>query len=453
MRLKPHSVRIRLTLWYTATLAVIVICFALGIYLFVRSSLLRQTDNQLEKDLTAVTRVVRDEPSEINELAEHGSVALFQVVEGTEAIAQTDGWSRSGLEKDFANGHYIGPWSWEAPDKMYYRLKTSMVAVPGHSYFVAVAEDEQTLRQSLEGLAIIILFGIPCTLALAVIGGYFLAGRVLSPIGAMAAKAREITAERLSKRLPVEKPDDEFGRLAIVFNETFARLENSFERLRRFTADASHELRTPLTAIRSVGEVGLQGSSDAAACREVIGSMLEETDRLTKLVDSLLTLSRADSGIAPLHRESTDLNMLAAEVADCLQVLAEEKEQSLILDVAEPVFAQVDRATLRQALINLMDNAIKYTPRKGHIRVTVRRTAKDEAMIEVTDDGPGISKEHRDKIFDRFYRVDKGRSREMGGTGLGLAITRWAVEVNDGRIELESEEGQGSIFRVVLPID
>lgn len=451
MRLRPRSVRIRLTFWYTAALAGIVFSFALGIYLFVRASLLGQIDGQLERDLATVTRVVRDEPNEMNELAQHGSVALFQVSEGHEVIAETDGWSRSGLEKALGDGKFSAPSSWEAPNDLHYRLKIVTVASPGHSYLVAVAEDEQTLRQSLESLAIILLFGIPLALALAVIGGYFLAGRALAPIGTMAAKAGEITAERLSERLPVEDPHDEFGRLATVFNQTLARLEDSFERMRRFTADASHELRTPLTAIRSVGEVGLQENIDAVACREVIASMLEEADRLTKLVDSLLTLSRADSGMMPVSSELTDLAALAADVADCLQVLAEEREQSLILETKENVVAEVDRATLRQALINLVDNAIKYAPQKGHIRMVVRQKVAGEAIIEVIDDGPGIPKEHHDKIFDRFYRVDKGRAREMGGTGLGLAITRWAVEVNDGRIELESEEGRGSTFRITLP--
>ncbi len=452
MRLRPRSVRVRLTIWYTAALAGIVLCFALGIYLFVRSSLLQQIDGQLDRDLATVTRVVRDEPNEMNELAQHGSVALFQVSEGNEVIAETDGWSRFGLEKAIVDKHSAGPWSWESPNDLHYRLKIFTVAAPGHTSFVAVAEDEQTLRQSLESLAIILLFGIPFALALAIIGGYFLAGRVLAPIGAMAAKAGEITAERLSERLPIEDPHDEFGRLATVFNQTFARLEDSFERLRRFTADASHELRTPLTAIRSVGEVGLQENIDALACREVIASMLEEADRLTKLVDSLLTLSRADAGSVQFMREPTDLSALAVEVADCIQVLAEEKEQSLVVDAAEPVFIEIDPTTLRQALINLVDNAVKYTPQQGHIWVAVRKTAAGEAVVEVIDDGPGIPKEHQARIFDRFYRVDKGRSRDMGGTGLGLAITRWAVEVNDGRIELESEEGHGSIFRIVLPM-
>jgi len=321
----------------------------------------------------------------------------------------------------------------------------------GPSYEIAVAIDETSLRRTLRTLAVIMIMGIPCAVGLALAGGYVLAGRVLSPIGTMADKARKITAESLGERLPVENPEDEFGRLATVFNDTLSRLNDSFARLRRFTADASHELRTPLTAMRSVGEVALQRSLDRAAYRDVIGSMLEEVDRLTRLVESLLTLTRAESGRTQLTRKVVDLGGLASTVADSLRVLAEEKAQSLSVDAGAHVEATCDPAVLRQGLINLLDNAIKYTPDKGAIRVRVAKTALGEPAIEVKDTGPGIPAVHRERIFDRFYRVDTGRARDAGGLGLGLAITRWAVEAHGGRIELESEEGKGSLFRIVLP--
>ena len=173
--------------------------------------------------------------------------------------------------------------------------------------------------------------GIPFAVGLAIAGGYFLAGRVLAPVGAMADKAREITAESLAERLPVDNAEDEFGRLATVFNDTLSRLQDAFERLRRFTADASHELRTPLTAMRSVGEVALRNTLDAGAYRDVIGSMLEEVDRLTRLVESLLTLTRANSGKVQLAPEALDLGALAGNVIDQLRVLADEKQQELTL--------------------------------------------------------------------------------------------------------------------------
>src|SRR5262245_15199017 len=177
----------------------------------------------------------------------------------------------------------------------------------------------------------------------------------------MANLARFIHAQRLNDLLPVDNPDDELGRLATVFNETLTRLESSFEHMRRFTADASHELRTPLTAIRSVGEVGLRGKRDVAAYREIIGSMLEEVDRLAHLVDRLLTMSRADLGQTRLALEPVDLHELAAEVAAQLDVLAEEKQQSIAIEHSGPVRSMGDRMVLRQALLNLLDNAIKYS--------------------------------------------------------------------------------------------
>jgi heavy metal sensor kinase len=286
---------------------------------------------------------------------------------------------------------------------------------------------------------------------LAIAGGYLLAGRVLAPVGAMADKAREITAESLAERLPVDNSEDEFGRLATVFNDTLSRLQGAFERLRRFTADASHELRTPLTAMRSVGEVALRKPLDASAYRDVIGSMLEEVDRLTRLVESLLTLTRADSGKIQLTPENFDLKALAGNVIDQLRVLADEKQQDLTLRAPSAIHATGDSALLRQALTNLIHNAIKYTPHGGAISVELKAANSGQAIIEVRDSGPGSPAAHRDRIFDRFYRVDASRSREEGGVGLGLAIARWAIEANGGRIRLASDRGSGSVFQVLLP--
>jgi signal transduction histidine kinase len=256
----------------------------------------------------------------------------------------------------------------------------------------------------------------------------------------------------LTERLPVDNPRDELGRLATVFNQTLMRLEASFGQMRRFTADASHELRTPLTAMRSVGEIGLRGRRDPAAYREVIGSMLEEVDRLSLLVDRLLTLSRADSGESMLSRDRVDLCELAEEVTNQLGVLAEEKQQSLLVQAGRPSVCVGDRMVLRQALLNLVDNAIKYSPVGGQIAVKVSTTGGGMAVLDVSDTGPGIPMDLRPRVFDRFYRADRSRSRENGGgTGLGLSIARWAVEVNGGQLTLEDSEGAGATFRITLP--
>jgi heavy metal sensor kinase len=266
----------------------------------------------------------------------------------------------------------------------------------------------------------------------------------------MAQRASQITAEQLNERLQIENPDDELGQLGTAFNTALARLERSFEQLRRFTADASHELRTPLTAIKSVGEVSLGLQGDAHYYRDVIGSMLEEANRLTHLVDSLLTMARADAGRVHLHRTGVNLYELAKEACGLLDVLAEEKQQTIQVEGDVFAAAQADQTILRQAVVNLVHNAVKFSLVNGSVRIVVGGSGKD-AVIEVHDSGPGIPAEHRAHIFERFYRVDKARARAAGGAGLGLSIAQWAVAIHGGTIEVESANGGGSIFRTRLP--
>ena len=292
--------------------------------------------------------------------------------------------------------------------------------------------------------------GLPLALGLAGLGGYFLTKRALSPIERMARRAHEINAERLSTRLDVENPNDELGHLASAFNETLARLEQSFEQLRRFTSDASHELRTPLTAIRSVGEVGLRRQSSAENYREVIESMLEEAGRLTRLVESLLAISRADSGQIRLERSEIVVLPFVQEVGAFVEVLADEKGQSLRIGGDETACVQGDGAILRQILINLLDNAIKYSPPGGVVSVQVA-FENSAVSIEVKDQGPGIPLAHRERIFDRFYRVDEARSRDAGGAGLGLALAKWGAEAHGGRLEMACPPDGGCVFTLSLP--
>ncbi len=447
MRLRPPSVRARLTLWHAGVLTLIVCIFSVGILLFVEARLYAGLDAQLGREITTIGRVYREEPDELKDLAAHWGITLFQVDEGGSIRHQTEAWEREGMSRALQTGDTASPLSWRAPNGRRYRVQR----VSESSDRVAAAIEETSLRDTLWTLAVILAMGIPFAVGLAIAGGYFLAGRVLSPVGAMAQKAREITAESLAKRLPVDDAQDEFGRLATVFNDTLSRLQDAFERLRRFTADASHELRTPLTAMRSVGEVALRNTLDAVAYRDVIGSMLEEVDRLTRLVESLLILTRADSGKIQLAPEALDLGGLAGNVIDQLRVLADEKQQELTLRAPIRVNAMGDPALVRHALMNLIHNAIKYTPNGGTITVEVNATNSGQAVIEVRDTGPGIPVAHRDHIFDRFYRVDASRSREEGGVGLGLAIARWAIEANGGKIELASDGRNGSLFRVLLP--
>jgi heavy metal sensor kinase len=308
---------------------------------------------------------------------------------------------------------------------------------------------EQRVEQQMGEILVVLVLGLPVIVVLAGVGGYVLARRALAPIDHLAGAARRITAERLHERLSVPNAHDEIGRLAAVINDTFARLESSFEQLRRFTADASHELRTPLSVIRGIGELGLRETRTAREYKDALGSMLEEVDRLTRLVDTLLQLSRGDAGSIRLSREGLDLGDLAREVASSLHVLAEERQQQLDVDAASNVRVLADRLVLRDAVTNLVDNAIKYSPNGSAIAIRVDGD-QERATLSVTDRGAGIPPEHRARIFDRFYRIDEGRSREMGGTGLGLAIAKWAVEANGGTLTLDSSAA-GSVFTISVP--
>jgi heavy metal sensor kinase len=415
--------------------------------LFVEAWLYRDLDRQLGHDLAAVGAAHRAGLEELTELETQVGFSLFEVVRNRRSIYRTAGWARGQLAGALPPDD-PGPRSWISPDGRPYRVARMW----GPSYQATAAVDESRVRYTLRTLAVILSVGAPAAIGLAIAGGYFLSGRVLSPIRAMADQARKISADSLDERLPAGNPEDEFGRLAGVINDAFSRVRESFEQLRRFTADASHELRTPLTAMRSVGEVALQKPLDPAASRDVIGSMLEEVEHLTRLVENLLKLTRAESGAIAVKRELVDLRGLVAGVAGHLRVLADEKGQRLHIGAAAPAFAECDPEILRQGLTNLLHNAIKYTPAGGEIRVDVITLSATEAAIEIADSGPGIPPMHRSRVFERFYRVDEGRSRDAGGVGLGLAIARWAVEANGGRIELESEEGKGSLFRIVLPL-
>jgi heavy metal sensor kinase len=332
-----------------------------------------------------------------------------------------------------------------------WRTLTGTSLVGGRAVVLRVSRAETRLRTQLWEVLVVLVLGLPVVVVLAGIGGYVLARRALMPIDHLASEARRITADRLHERLSVPNQHDEIGRLAAVINDAFARLESSFDQLRRFTADASHELRTPLSVIRGIGEAGLGETRTPAEYKEAMGSMLEEVDRLTNLVDTLLRLSHGDAGTVRLTRSAVDLGQLTREVVSSLGILAEERGQRLTIDVTEGMSVTADRLVLREAITNVIDNAIKYSPRGASIDIHAHADGI-RARLNITDEGPGIAPEDRERIFDRFFRLDEARSRDSGGAGLGLAIAKWAVEVNGGRISAEGGAHGGSVFHIELPI-
>lgn len=459
-----RTIRARLTLWHAMVLAAILLVYAGGVYLFLRQNLYAELDLRLHDDFELAEADFRRAAD--GGIVRTSGVELHIHDEDVVMERRLEVWSMDGkllYSEGMAGLELPAP----PPDEMtanavavrsvadgpdaFFRIYGAAYAIAGIPAWIRVARSEARLRHELGEFMAGIGFGLPAAVLFACIGGYFLAGRALKPFGQMAVQARTITAERLQERLLIENPDDEFGQLGTVFNETLARLERSFDALRRFTADAAHELRTPLTALRSVGEVGLRESRNEADYREVIGSVLEEADRLTRLVETLLTLARADSGRIEVTPHHQNLMQFAQSVLDVIGVLADEKGQRVVIEGDAEIAVHADALVLRHAVLNVLDNAIKHGPEGSQVRLVVGRDAV-HAILDVIDQGPGIGVEHLKRIFDRFYRVDRARSRMTGGTGLGLSIAQWAVQANGGTIEVESRIGEGSRFRFRLPL-
>jgi heavy metal sensor kinase len=449
------TLRARLTLLYVSLLSIVLVLYAASTSIFLWQGLLREMDLSLDRDLETVENLIALTPD--------GSMAVN--TGDQEGVLLLEVWSASGIllyQSGDLKGQLLGPpvrkgdpthpanRSVRLASSMRVRVMTRPHRLGNQTVVVRLGVSENALRQEFGRMVGALSLGLPIALFLVGITGYFVALRALRPLDSMARRARQINAEHLNERLELENPDDELGHLGTAFNQTLARLEHSFEQLKQFTADASHELRTPLTAMRSVGEVALQNGGDIRYHHDVIGSMLEEVNRLTHLVDSLLIFARADSGHLPLQQSEVGLLELATESAVLLEVLAEEKKQSVEIEGDHSLTVIGDRLILRQALVAIIHNAVKYSPSQGSIRVQVGARNGD-ALIEIHDSGPGIAPEHRAKVFERFYRVDKARTRDEGGSGLGLSIADWSVRAHGGQIELECYEPRGCTFRIRLP--
>ncbi len=456
---RSHSLRVRLTLWYVLVMLLVLGVYASAVFAFVSRSASETLDQRLRGDFQWAAAMVDQTPE--------GRITWYEDDDSTvdEERPWLQVWSTDGRllfrnieaelrslpgDRDLAllaDGRIVSVSTDTVPMRVLTRRSSFLADMGAKRFIFQVARSEGPMRADMRRLMLILALGLPIAVAVAGLGSYALARRALKPVERMTERARTITADRLGDRLPVHNPDDEMGQLALVFNETLGRLEASFDQMRRFTSDASHELRTPLTAIRSVGEVGLRGGHrDEAAYRTIIGSMLEEVDRLASLVDRLLTLSRSETGHAQLSVEDLDLRALTADVVAHLGVLAEEKRQSITIDAPLAVHAPGDRLSIRQALINLVDNAVKFSPAGGLIRIAVGE-AGSSAVIDVSDTGTGVPEDARSRIFDRFYRA----SGAVAGAGLGLSIAKGAVEASAGRLMLLRSGPEGSTFRITLP--
>ena len=452
-RRRPSTVRTQLTLWNLGVMLVVLAVYAAGVLTFVKQSASRALDDRVHSDFSWASEMWEQRPD--------GTFTWFEGEPGEEAPWLTV-WGPDGKvlhRTRFAEWYPIDDaarLAQEPDDRIVavpsanttFRVLSGRSRLDGRPVVIQVARSESSMQLELRELVLFLALGLPLAVVVAGAGGYFMARHALAPVERMAERARSITADRLSDRLPVDNPHDEFGRLASVFNDTLGRLESSFEQMQRFTSDVSHELRTPLTAIRSVGEVGLRERRDERAYREIIGSMLEEADRLVCLVARILTLSRVDSGQAKLTTERIDVRELADDVAAQLSVLAEEKRQSIEITGTGDPECLGDRLMLHQAFTNIVDNAIKYGPEGGRIGIHVSMTPT-HAIVDVSDNGPGIEPSREQHVFERFYRGASADS--TAGAGLGLSIAKWAVEAAGGQLKLQQSSGPGCTFRITLP--
>jgi heavy metal sensor kinase len=466
---QPRSLRSRLTWWYVTIMGAVLVTYLCGATLLFSWHLTSQMTHHAIQDLDNAEELLYFLPS--------GAVAIRDTypsppgfkfpIERFMEVRTPDGailYQNALLHGRTLGGKPTGP---ELAPGYFHRsfalsdgTRVAMVSrthmMQGKPVVVRIAYGMEAIERRVGDLIAVLFAALPIALAAAAYGGYRVVGKALEPLQDMASRAQQITASRLDERLPVGNPDDELGSLAGDFNQLLERLEESFQQLRRFTSDVSHELRTPLAAMRCVGESGLRQPASADNFREIIGSMLEEVNRLTQMTETLLTISRADAGQLQLQKSDFSIAELVREAVSLIAILAEEKGQDLDFEVRQDMVVHADRLFLHQAVVNLLHNAVKYSPPGGGIRVSVserRFSAKEEseAVIEFADSGPGIPTEDQAKIFNRFHRVDKTRSTESGGVGLGLAIAKWAVEANGGHIGLEQGDNHGCRFFIRLP--
>jgi len=453
------SLRTRLTLWFSAAVLLILSPFLTAVAVTEWRSTTALLDHHLREDLEVVTELLTERNGAIawrgNAVADGGYDAgpnrwvEVYALDGRGLFFRgfpEDPAIRASLRPPANDG--AGLRSVRTPAGAFVRELSTRRKIGAADVWVRVVRTEDGVRADFRRLSLTFGLIAPLAVLIASVAGYVISGRMLSPLARMAQRARAINADRLSDRLPVGTSGDELDSLSEVFNQTFARLEGSFGRLRQFTADVSHQLRTPLTAIRSVGEVGLREPRDPAAYQEIIGSMLEESDHLARVVDTLLTLSRWESGrVQPAHAP-VDLCELARDVAEQLLVLAEERGVELdMTGLSAPCRVEGDAVMLRQAVINVLDNAIKFTRPGTRVALATRVDGTDRQLI-IDDAGPGIPAPERDHVLQRFYRIQGSPSTGSTGAGLGLAIVHWAVVANGGRLVLAESPSGGA--RVVM---
>ena len=472
----PQSLRARLTLWYTLVLGAPLVAFAGASFLILDRALLHRADAFINETLGAFTTELASEQQEeaTASRAIQSSLDDVQFREVRLAVFDTSGTLVAASAVDPAAGYPVDhPVDLSAvgaelrtrgadrhaftvgAGARAYRIATEPATIFGTRYVVASAYPLHGNRETMEAVGATYAIVIPLLLLIAALGGYFLASRSLHPVAAMSARAAEISSTNLNERLPLGSRRDELSALAAVVNGLLERLEQAFAGQRRFMADASHELRTPVAVLRTEADVALsRPHRTEAEYRESIGVMRDSARRLARIVDDLFLLARADAGHVPLRRGPLYLEEVVDEAARAVRALAQERGVRIDVTPLDDSPCSGDGDLLGRLMLNLLDNAIKHSPPGGTVTLSLVRGARDY-RISVADQGPGIPPDAQAQIFDRFFRVDKTRSRtgatDTSGAGLGLAIARWIAEAHGGSLDLAGSTSAGTEFRVTLP--
>ena len=481
------SIRGRLTIWYATALILSIAVFAVVLYFARRSATYQDLDRRIqsEADLTAgilaesyrARGVLVEKDTAGRPVLTQDVAAVLEVVpdfllvtsrDGRLLFASPDARALTFTEFEQLNAvtrpppapptgsvpHLTGRFRIEPNGPTLHYIVRAVPDAGEQFGAIFAGANTQSAELRLEQLITTILIAFVVGVVPAIFVGRWIAGRALEPVDRMITEVREITDGRtLHRRLALPMERDELGRLAETLNQMMARLERSFAALRRFTADASHELKTPLTVVRAGVERAITRPEMPPETLATLEETLQEVNRMTELLDALLTLARADEGRAELHREPVDLRHIIEEAGETGELLAEHAGVGIDIRLpSEPVVVSVDRSRVRQLALNLIENAVKYTPRGGQVSVELGNS-NGRAVFTVADTGIGIAPGDLPHVFDRFWRADSARTRtsERAGTGLGLAICKWIAEAHGGTIEVQSRPGRGTTFTVGLP--
>ena len=469
--MRPLTLRIKLTLFYSITVSVLLTSFALIYYRVLSVGLDGDLTQEVQDRADGLRGYLRlsedpsgqDQPAFLYDSTDPDEVAfitkatryyqVYQIGTGT-LLSESDEFRATTVQytpSDVTHYAQTAPYIFDVhTDQGILRLRNEVVALNRQPYLLVVGASMDQVQGTLTSFLKALAWLIPSGVFLAAVASWFMAGKALEPVAELGKAAGEIVVTRLDRRLPVRGTRDELDALAIQFNETLARLEQAVGEMKQFTASLSHELRTPLAVLRGEAEIALMQASTPEQYRRVLASQLEEFEKLSRMINQLLMLARAESGDVAITQEPVDLSSMAQSLAEQVEPVAASKKVHLSWECDPGVKITGDPSWIERIILNLVDNAIKFTRPAGHVNVRVSQR-DHKGVLEVRDDGIGIAAEAVPHIFERFYRADPSRANRADGVGLGLSLVKWAVDQHHGSIDVESGPGKGSTFRVTFP--